>query len=131
MPAPYQRLENSADPETTAWVTAQNELTQAWLATVPTRAAIRSRLGERWNYARFGVPFERGGRWFQARNSGQHPELFGAAIAAALQAAQRTDAPILLRVETSAGYGAAGKPTAKAGDRLAFLDGALGIAPPP
>ena len=26
VPDPYQRLENSADPETTAWVTAQNEL---------------------------------------------------------------------------------------------------------
>jgi prolyl oligopeptidase PreP (S9A serine peptidase family) len=67
---PYRWLECGTDPETAAWVSAQNELTQAWLATVPTRAAIRSRLGERWNYARFGVPFERGGHWFQARNSG-------------------------------------------------------------
>jgi prolyl oligopeptidase len=69
VPDPYRWLEH-AGPETAAWVTVQNELTQAWLATVPTRAAIRSRLGERWNYARFGVPFERGGRWFQTRNSG-------------------------------------------------------------
>jgi prolyl oligopeptidase len=51
-------------PETTARVTAQNERTQAWLTAVPGRAQIRSRLGEQWNYARFGVPFERGGRWF-------------------------------------------------------------------
>jgi prolyl oligopeptidase len=51
-------------------------------------------------------------------------------FAAALQAAQRGDAPILLRVETSAGHSSAGKPTAKAiaeaADRLAFLEGALG-----
>lgn len=70
VPDPYRWLERGADPDTTAWVISQNELTQAWLAAVPTRAAIRSRLGERWNYARFGVPFERGGRWFQTRNSG-------------------------------------------------------------
>jgi hypothetical protein len=39
--------------------------------------------------------------------------------------AQRGDAPVLLRVETSAGHSSAGKPTAKAiaeaADRLAFL----------
>jgi hypothetical protein len=55
-------------------------------------------------------------------------------FAAALQAAQQGHAPILLRVETSAGHSAAGKPTAKAiaeaADRLAFLDGALGTARP-
>jgi prolyl oligopeptidase len=46
-------------------------------------------------------------------------------FAAALQAAQGCDRPILLRVETSAGHGL-GKPTAKlideATDRLAFLE---------
>ena len=67
---PYRWLERAADPETAAWVTAQNELTQAWLAAVPARAQIRSQLGKQWNHARFGVPFERGGRWFQTRNSG-------------------------------------------------------------
>jgi len=50
-------------------------------------------------------------------------------FAAALQAAQRADAPILLRVETGAGHGG-GKPTAKAiaetADRLAFYEYALG-----
>ena len=49
-------------------------------------------------------------------------------FAATLQQAQACDAPVLLRVETSAGHGA-GKPTAKmiaeATDRLAFLSLAL------
>jgi prolyl oligopeptidase len=67
---PYRWLEHAAGPEAAAWVTAQNELTQAWLAATATRAQIRSQLGRQWNYARFGVPFERGGRWFQTRNSG-------------------------------------------------------------
>jgi prolyl oligopeptidase len=55
-------------------------------------------------------------------------------FAAALQAAQRADAPILLRVETGAGHGG-GKPTAKAiaeaADRLAFYEDALGLAAGP
>lgn len=50
-------------------------------------------------------------------------------FAAALQAAQAGDAPILIRIETKAGHGA-GKPTAKIieelADRWAFLSQALG-----
>jgi prolyl oligopeptidase len=53
-------------------------------------------------------------------------------FAAALQEAQRADAPICLRVDASAGHGR-GKPTAKAiaeaADRLAFIEGALGMSP--
>ncbi len=52
--------------------------------------------------------------------------------AAALQAAQGGDAPVLIRVETRAGHGA-GKPTSmqieEEADRLAFLVGALGVGP--
>jgi prolyl oligopeptidase len=51
-------------------------------------------------------------------------------FAAAMQAAQGGDAPILIRVETSAGHGM-GKPTAKviaeSADKLAFLEAALGV----
>ncbi len=52
-------------------------------------------------------------------------------FAAALQAAQACDAPMLIRVETSTGHGA-GKPTAKVvaenADMLAFLEAVLGPA---
>src|SRR6185312_13775239 len=51
-------------------------------------------------------------------------------FAAALQAAQGGDAPVLIRIETKAGHGA-GKPTAKlieeAADRWAFLVKTLGV----
>jgi prolyl oligopeptidase len=51
-------------------------------------------------------------------------------FAAALQAAQGGDAPVLIRIETRAGHGA-GKPTAKvieeSADRFAFLVRTLGI----
>jgi prolyl oligopeptidase len=51
-------------------------------------------------------------------------------FAAALQSAQQSGAPILLRVDVAAGHGA-GKPTAKAiaeaADRLAFAERALAL----
>jgi prolyl oligopeptidase len=53
-------------------------------------------------------------------------------FAAALQAAQACDNPILIRVETRAGHGA-GKPTTKqideAADKWAFLTRVLGVEP--
>jgi prolyl oligopeptidase len=67
---PYRWLENSDDPETVTWVRAENELTEAFLAAVATREDIRSRLTELSDYAKLGVPFERGGLWFQTRNAG-------------------------------------------------------------
>jgi len=70
VPDPFRWLEDAASPQTAAWVAAQNELTESCLAAVPARAAIRARLGQTWNYPKFGVPFERGGRWFCSRNSG-------------------------------------------------------------
>lgn len=53
-------------------------------------------------------------------------------FAAALQAAQTASAPILLRVYSAVGHSRRGQPMAtaiaEAADRLAFLDGALGMA---
>ncbi len=67
---PYRWLEDPDDPETVAWITAENRLTQAVLATAPDRPMIKARITELWDYPKVGVPFERGGRWFQTRNSG-------------------------------------------------------------
>ena len=64
---PYRLLEDLARPQTVAWVAAQNELTQQLLADLPGRPAIESRLAEIWGRSSAGVPFERGGRWFQRR----------------------------------------------------------------
>jgi len=54
-------------------------------------------------------------------------------FAATMQASQGGDAPVLIRIETSAGHGA-GKPTGKiiaeSADVLAFLRLALAISPP-
>lgn len=64
---PYRGLENTRSPATEAWVAAQNRLTQRLLAGLPARAAIEARLAEIWSQPSPGVPFERGGRWFQRR----------------------------------------------------------------
>jgi prolyl oligopeptidase len=82
---PYRWLEDAEHPDTRAWIAAQNELTEAFLAAVPTREKIRARLGELWDYPRFDVPFERGARWFQTRNTGlqNQPVLFVAPHAGA------------------------------------------------
>ncbi|MGD0441228.1 MAG: prolyl oligopeptidase family serine peptidase [Acidimicrobiales bacterium] len=70
VPDPYRWLEQTDDPETLAWTRAENELTEAFLATVATRESIRARLTALSDHRKFGVPFERGGLWFQARNTG-------------------------------------------------------------
>jgi prolyl oligopeptidase len=70
VPDPYRWLEDTYSSETGAWVKAENELTESWLASVPSREEIRTRLTELSDYPRFGVPFPRGPRWFQMRNSG-------------------------------------------------------------
>lgn len=67
---PYRPLEDTDAPSTAAWIAAQNRLTEGWLAEVGARSDIRTRLYELWDHPRVGVPYRRGGRWFQLRNSG-------------------------------------------------------------
>jgi prolyl oligopeptidase len=67
---PYRWLEDANSPDTKAWVDAENKVTQAWLAQIPQREAIRQRLTELWNYERYSVPFKEGGRYFFSRNDG-------------------------------------------------------------
>ncbi len=69
---PYRWLENDVreDAQVRTWVTAQNEVTNAYLATLPGRAAFRARMTQMYDYERFGLPEEAGGRYFYTRNDG-------------------------------------------------------------
>ena len=67
---PYRWLEDDNAAETKAWVAAQNAVTEKYLAGIPQRNEIRERLKKLWNYERFGIPQEEGGRWFFMKNSG-------------------------------------------------------------
>src|SRR5882672_7254896 len=67
---PYRWLEDTDSPETKAWVEAENKVTEAFLATIPERPAIKNKLTQLWNYARFSAPFKEGGRYFFLQNTG-------------------------------------------------------------
>jgi len=67
---PFRWLEDVDAPATTAWVAAQNRLTDAFLAAIPQRTAIRNRLTQLWNYERFSAPFTENGRYFYFQNTG-------------------------------------------------------------
>ncbi len=67
---PYRWLEDIDSPETQAWIEAENTLTEAFLATVPERGAIRARLTEVWNYERRSVPQRAGDLYAYFRNAG-------------------------------------------------------------
>jgi prolyl oligopeptidase len=69
---PYRWLENDVrtDTKVAAWVDEQNKVTNAYLATLPGRDAIKTRLTELWNYERFGIPRLRGTSKFYTRNAG-------------------------------------------------------------
>ncbi len=70
VPDPYRWLEDTESDETAAWVEAQNELTQAYLRSLPSRVPMRDRLERLWNYERYGLPRKRGGRYFYTHNDG-------------------------------------------------------------
>lgn len=69
---PYRWLENDVrgDAEVAAWVVAQNKVTDAYLATLPGRAKFAARIKQLFDYERFGVPVQHGGRYFYQHNSG-------------------------------------------------------------
>ncbi|MDA0680472.1 MAG: prolyl oligopeptidase family serine peptidase [Proteobacteria bacterium] len=68
----YRWLENDVreDSNVSDWVSAQNEVTFAYLATIPEREPIEKRMTELWDYERFGLPRKRGGRYYYSYNDG-------------------------------------------------------------
>jgi prolyl oligopeptidase len=69
---PYRWLENDVRTDTKVrdWVTAENKVTDAYLATLPMRAAFKSRIEALYNYERMGTPRKAGSRYFFSRNTG-------------------------------------------------------------
>jgi prolyl oligopeptidase len=70
VPDPYRWLEDLDSAETKAWVTAENALTEKYLAQIPARERIRRRLTELWNFERYAGFYKEGGRYFYLRNDG-------------------------------------------------------------
>ena len=57
---PYRWLEDADSSATRAWVARQNALTEGFLADLPARARIASRLKELINYPRYSAPSKHG-----------------------------------------------------------------------
>lgn len=69
---PYRWLEHEAaiDPAVADWVTAQNEVTEGYLATLPGREVFRERLTALYDSDLVSAPFKRGDQYFYFRSSG-------------------------------------------------------------
>jgi len=69
---PYRWLENDVreDGKVAEWVARQNAVTDAYLATLPGRAAFKQRMTQLYEYERFGIPDKAGSRYFYTRNTG-------------------------------------------------------------
>lgn len=67
---PYRWLEETESAEVQEWIAAENRITDAHLATIPEREAIRRRLTELWNYERYSAPTKVGTNYVYTRNDG-------------------------------------------------------------
>jgi prolyl oligopeptidase len=67
---PYRWMEDVDAPQTTAWVTAEGDLTRSYLDAIPQRNPIRDAYRKLLDYEKLGAPYRQGKRWFFTRNSG-------------------------------------------------------------
>src|SRR6476661_7290824 len=69
---PYRWLENDVrnDPQVEAWVTAENQVTDSFLETLPLRDWFKQRMTALYDYERYGLPVKKGAHYFYQHNSG-------------------------------------------------------------
>ncbi len=67
---PYRWLEDDRSEETKNWVVEENKVTSDYIARIPFRDAIKNRLTELWNYAKYTAPFKEGAYTYFYKNDG-------------------------------------------------------------
>jgi prolyl oligopeptidase len=69
---PYRWLENDVrnDPQVESWVTAENQVTNQFLETLPLRGWFKQRMTQLYDYERFGLPVKKAGHYFYTHNTG-------------------------------------------------------------
>ena len=67
---PYRWLEDDKSAETGAWVKAQNKVTYDYLAQIPFRDVLKTRMEKLWNYEKIGAPFKEGNYTYYYKNNG-------------------------------------------------------------
>lgn len=70
VPDPYRWLEDDMSDETAKWVAAQNKVTFHYLAAIPFRDKLKSRLSTLLNYERVSAPFKEGAYSYFYKNDG-------------------------------------------------------------
>lgn len=70
VPDPYRWMENLDSKAVADWVAAQNAVTDPYLAALPLRTSLNTRLTELWNYQRVGLPTTEAGTYFYTKNTG-------------------------------------------------------------
>lgn len=67
---PYRWLENDTTAETTAWVEAENKVTQDYLKQIPFRDKLRQRFTDLFNYEKISAPSKKHGKYYFFKNDG-------------------------------------------------------------
>jgi prolyl oligopeptidase len=71
---PFRALEDLSSTETTAWVAAENRLTDSYFAKLSSVASFRARLAQLSNTESYGIPRLRGNRYFWEHNDGKQEQ---------------------------------------------------------
>jgi prolyl oligopeptidase len=104
--------------ETRQWVHDENAVTDAYLAGLPGRDALRRRITELVSFESYRTPFHRGGRYFWSHSDGKQPQ-------AVLFTATSLDAPPTVLIDpnaisTDGSFALAGQSTDHNGRRIAY-----------
>ena len=67
---PYRYLEDSSDPDTTAFLERHGARATEFLGDIPAREHLKARLSELWNRPRYTTPDRVGARYFFQKNDG-------------------------------------------------------------
>jgi prolyl oligopeptidase len=70
----YRGLEQMDAPDTRAWVAAENQLTDSYLAGIAGRDVLHARIAELMRYETFGVPQRRADRYFWTQHDGKREQ---------------------------------------------------------
>jgi prolyl oligopeptidase len=71
---PFRPLEDLNSKETTAWIAAENRLSDAYFATNSSLPSLRTRLGQLSSSDNYGLPRRRGARYFWTHNNGKQDQ---------------------------------------------------------
>lgn len=67
---PYRWMETEKTPELEKWIAEENAATSAYFEQISFREELKREMTARYDYAKQGAPWKRGGRYFFSKNSG-------------------------------------------------------------